>query len=231
MQSTEIFIETLRTEFEKNRNPKIAGEQKAYMKNRFEFYGIKAPDRRVITKPFLVKAFLPDKAQSSQIVYKLWEEPYRDFHYFGQELLFKYHKKFEKEDILILEFMVENNSWWDTVDYIAVKLMGGYFKMFPEQIDRYVKKWIASKNMWLQRSAILFQLKYKDELNKELMAATIKSLLGSKEFFINKAIGWMLREYSRSDPDYVRQFCKDNLLSNLSRREALRLLKLDSNKC
>jgi len=104
-------------------------------------------------------------------------------------------------------------------------LMGDYFKMYPEQIKKYVDKWLASGNMWLQRSALLFQLKYKKDLDEELMAYTINNLLGSKEFFINKAIGWMLREYSRTNPDWVIEFADKTELNNLSKREALRLIR------
>jgi 3-methyladenine DNA glycosylase AlkD len=84
--------------------------------------------------------------------------------------------------------------------------MGTYFKKLPEEREKYSKKWIGSNNIWLQRSALLFQLKYKQEIDTYLLARTINSLLGSKEFFINKAIGWVLREYSRANPIWVRTF-------------------------
>jgi len=155
----------------------------------------------------------------------LWHKPQRDYHYFAQELLFKYHQHFEKKDITIFEFMAVHNSWWDTVDFIATKLMGTYFKKFPENRKIYVEKWLKSNNIWLQRSALLFQLKYKERLDTQVLAAAINSLIGSKEFFINKAIGWVLREYSRTNPQWVLDFVYNTNLHSLSRREALRLLK------
>ena len=221
----EDFIHTLEKEFEKRANPKIAIEQKAYLRNQFEFYGFKAPERREILKPFLIKKYLPKKTELDKIVRILWEKPQRDFQHFSLELTFKYVKQFEINDIELLEFMVIHKSWWDTVDFIAYKLMGAYFEKFPEQIDKYVKKWLKSKNIWLQRSALLFQLKYKEALDVNLLSTTINSLLGTKEFFINKAIGWVLREYSKTNPKWVLEFTNNTALSNLSKREALRLIK------
>jgi len=218
------FIQTLEIEFQKNENVKIALAQKAYMRNQFEYYGLKANERREIQKPFLMKTYLPKKEKVRALVIFFWNKPQRDFQYFGQELVFKYVKQLEKEDIVLFEYMVTHKSWWDTVDFIAVKLMGAYFKKFPEQRTVYVKKWLASGNIWLQRSTLLFQLKYKEDIDTQILSDSINYLLGSKEFFINKSIGWVLREYSRTNPSWVVGFVERTALHTLSKREALRLL-------
>ncbi len=121
--------------------------------------------------------------------------------------------------------MVVNKSWWDTIDFISPKLIGEYFRVYTHQREGQVEKWIASNNIWLQRSAILSQLNYKDELDTDFLSYVINSLLGSKEFFINKAIGWILRNYSRVNPKWVVEFVEKTNLNNLSRKEALRLMK------
>ena len=121
--------------------------------------------------------------------------------------------------------MVTHKSWWDTVDFIAVKLMGAYFITYPDQKKVCISKWLKSNNIWLQRSALLFQLKYKSAIDTQLLSSSINYLLGSKEFFINKAIGWILREYSRTNPIWVMAFVDKTALSNLSKKEALRLIK------
>ena len=219
------FINTLEIEFEKHKNAKIALEQKAYMRHQFEFYGLKATVRREIQKPFFIKEYLPQKSEIEHIIKTLWEKPEREYQHFAQELAFKYVKQLELKDINLFEFMVTNKSWWDTVDFIANKLMGEYFKTFPNQKEKYVTKWLKSDNIWLQRSALLFQLKYKNKIDTVLLSSTINSLLNSKEFFINKAIGWVLREYSRTNPNWVIEFVNNTELSTLSKKEALRLLK------
>jgi 3-methyladenine DNA glycosylase AlkD len=218
------FIETLEAEMERNANPKVALEQKAYMRNQFEFYGLTSDKRREVQKTFLIKGQLPEKNNVDKIIKELWNKPQREYQYFSQEFAFKYIKQVEKEDIELFEYMVINKSWWDTVDLISNKLMGEYFKKYPEQIEHYVKKWVKSNNIWLQRSALLFQLKYKDNLDPILLSSIIHSLLGSKEFFINKAIGWILREYSRTNSNWVIDFVNTTDLNALSKKEALRLL-------
>ena len=218
------FVKTLEIEFKKNANPNIALEQKAYMRNQFEYYGIKATERREIQKPFLIKEFLPKKVNLVALVEVFWEKPQRDYQYFSQELAFKYLNQIEKKDIDLYEYMVTHKSWWDSVDFIAAKLMGEYFKKYPEQRIIYVRKWINSNNIWLQRCALLFQLKYKENLDTVLLGSVINSLLVSKEFFINKAIGWILREYSKTNPIWVIEFADKTALSNFSKKEALRLI-------
>ncbi len=219
------FIQALELSFNENADPSIAVQQKAYMKDQFEFIGIKTPVRRTICKPFLQKTHLPPKDQAVKIVQALWKKPEREFQYFAQELLLQYTREFEKKYIELIEWMIVHKSWWDTVDMIADKLAGAYFKIFPEQIPLIIKKWLKTDNMWLQRSCIIFQLKYKSKVDTHLLEKIILPLMHSKEFFINKAIGWILREYSKTNPDWVQQFAARNKLSNLSRREALRLMK------
>lgn len=218
------LIKTLEAEFIKHADAKKASEMKAYLRNQFAFFGISAPDRREIQKPFLIKKYLPEKSELDSIVKTLWEKPEREYHYFSQELTYRYKKQFEIQDISLFEFMVTHNSWWDTVDFIATKLMSEYFKMYPEQKKVCTQKWLESDHIWLQRSALLFQLKYKDDLDTDLLSSTIRALNHSKEFFITKAIGWILREYSRTDPDWVTKFVSNTSLQPLSKREALRLL-------
>lgn len=221
---TNNFIKTLESEFERQADLKIATEQKAYLRNQFLFYGLKTIVRRTIQKPFLSKTYLPPKKNLEGLVKVLWNKPQREYHYFAQELTRKFIKQLEEKDIILFEFMVTHNSWWDTVDFIAPKLIGAYFKTFPEQRDPYIKKWLDSNNIWLQRTCIIFQLLEKEKTDYEFLAYIVRSLLGSKEFFINKAIGWALRDYSRTNANWVEDFANNTDLHPLSRREALRLI-------
>ena len=219
------FVKSLRLEFEAHANPKIAAQQKAYLRDQFLFYGLKTPVRRAIQKPFLVREYLPPKENLNALIRLLWQRPQREYHYFAQELMQKYIKQLAKDDIYLFEYMITENSWWDTVDYIAPKLIGEYFKRFPEERGPYVEQWLLSENIWLQRSCLIFQLLSKEKMDKEFLAYVINSLLGSKEFFINKAIGWVLRDYSRTNPKWVMQFVERTPLHPLSEREAIRTIK------
>lgn len=227
MENKEIaeYIEALEVELLNRKNNENALKQKAYMRGQFEYYGLTTSERREVQKPFLVKDHLPSLEHRDIIIKKLWLKDQREYQLFSQELMHKYIKQLREEDIELLEFMVTHKSWWDTVDFIAYKLMGAYFMLFPEKREVYTTQWLNSGNIWLQRSALLFQLKYKKEMDTALLSHIIKALLGSKEFFVNKAIGWVLRDYSRVNPEWVKDFVEQTELSALSRKEALRLMK------
>lgn len=146
----EDYINLLVSEFSKNKNFEIASGQKGYMKDKFDFYGLKSPVRKELQKPFLLKSQLPPKENIDKIINEFWQKPEREVQYFAQELLQKYAKQFELKDISLFEYIITHKSWWDTVDFIASNILGPYFKKFPEQRKVYVEKWIASENMWLQ---------------------------------------------------------------------------------
>jgi len=212
--------------FKKQGNSTIKKGQEAYLRNQFTFIGIKTPLRRALQKHLLTKNALPSKNEVNTIVLELYQLPEREYHYFAMELLYKYKKEYVKEDILLFEHIITNHSWWDTVDFIAAKILGAYFKSFPENRVEQTTKWLKQKNeMWLHRSALLFQLKYKDETDTKLLSYFIENLSSSKEFFIQKAIGWVLREYSKTNPEWVSNYVAKTTLAPLSKKEALRLIK------
>lgn len=219
------FINELSNALEKHRNPDNAFHMKKYMRDQYDFFGIKAPLQREITKPSFAKSALPEYKNIYMIVKTFWSKPEREYQHVAMELVSKYVKEFDEKVIELLEFMITNKSWWDTVDYIAAWLVGGYFKKFPGSIKPITGRWIESDNIWLQRSAILFQLKYKSETDTKLLFKYINQLKHSKEFFIRKAIGWALREYSKTDPETVVKFVDDAGLEGLSKREALKRIK------
>ncbi len=220
------MIEELESIFRKHADPETARGQKAYMRSRFEFFGIKTPLRRKIQSPFLRKNALPPHEKLEETVKTLWAKDEREFQYFAQEFTHKYSAAFEKKDLALLEFMISHKSWWDTVDFIASKPVGAYFMSYPGQRNEALARWIASGNIWLQRSAILFQLNYKEaDFDRDYLAYIIRSLNGSDAFFINKAIGWILRQYGKSNPAWVLAFAEQTPLHPLSRREALRLIR------
>lgn len=219
-----LDFNSLQKTFQSQADPETAAGQKAYMKNRFDFHGIKTPLRRKIQKPFLKKEIVTHSAQRKEVIENLWSAREREYQYFAQELIFTVRKKLEKEEITLIEKMVTQKSWWDTVDFIATKLAAQYFISYPEAIFPKINQWLESDNIWLIRTAILFQLHYKEKTDTELLAYIIESQYGSKEFFINKAIGWVLRQYSRTNPDWVRSFIESHDLHPLSKREGGRLL-------
>lgn len=221
----EEYIAEIRQVFMEKSNPENAKEQKDYMKGNFDFFGIKAKTRRKITREFMRKAERPDYGFMNVVIKKLWKLPEREYQYFAMELLEKYKKEFKEDIIFLFEYMITNKSWWDTVDFIAKKLVGEFFNMFSELRDKYILKWMNSDNIWLQRTCLLFQLGYKENTDLKLLFDLIERLREKDEFFIQKAIGWSLREYSKIEPQKIKEFIQVKDLSALSEREGLKWIK------
>lgn len=143
--------------------------------------------------------------------------------YFALELIQKSLKKQDPDFIYFLEELICTRSWWDTVDWIN-KLVGLHFRKYPELIQPVTEKWMSSGNIWLQRVCLIFQLLYKDKTDTALLFDYILRLKDSKEFFIQKAAGWALRQYARTNPAAVRVFVAQHPLAPLTKREALKHL-------
>jgi 3-methyladenine DNA glycosylase AlkD len=219
------YLIPLAESFEKHRNPEDATAQKCYMKGQYEFYGIRNPVRKEILKQHIAEYGLPGPEILEDVIRSCWELPERDFQSVGILLLVKLSKKLEKDIIPLLEHLITNKSWWDTVDGLAAWIVADLLKKYPELIVTVTTKWMDSENVWLQRTCILFQLHYKKDIDLKLLYGFIDRLSGSKVFWIQKAIGWILREYSKTDPDEVIRFVNSHHLAPLSKREALKVIK------
>ena len=196
---------------------------KKYMRDQFEYLGIKTPERLALQKEFHAEHGLPALADLDTVLRELWSLPQREFQYAAVGLLSKSEKQIPAKFIKTIEYLIVTKSWWDTVDIIAGGTVGVHFKRFLEVRAKYLSKWRASEDFWLRRTTILFQLNYKGETDFDLLCDLIRENLGSKEFFINKAIGWALRQYARTDPKAVKKFVTATKeLNPLSRREALK---------
>ena len=214
---------SLKTLFEQKANPAQAGPMKKYMRDQFEYLGIKSPQGSVLLREHINEHGLPPLDQLDIILRELWSLPQREFQYAAMTLAGKLEKKVEPEFITTIEYLLTTKSWWDTVDTLAGHAVGSQFKRFPAVKEKYLKKWRKSDNFWLRRTTLLFQLGYKKEADFDLLCELITENLGSDEFFINKAIGWALRQYAHTNPAPVKKFVKDTKeLHPLSRREALK---------
>ncbi|HHQ0140352.1 TPA: DNA alkylation repair protein [Listeria innocua] len=211
---------TIQTLFRANRSVADSKPMEAYMKNQFPFLGIRATERKKLVADFLRENGMPDDLL--ELVVELFAEEERELQYAAIDLLSRYGKKQASEAIEIYEQLVTTKSWWDTVDGLAGTVVSNHFKLYPDLIPIYNEAWINGDSIWLARTAILFQLKYKEETNAELLFANCEKWLGSKEFFIQKAIGWALRQYAKVDSEAVRVFVNSHTLAPLSRREALK---------
>ncbi len=219
------YFASLTDEFEKQSDPVIAAGARAYMRNRSDYYGIPSPVRRQIVKDFTAKAGYPPYGQLTEMVHYAWEQPKREWQYTAMEITGRFVKKADPELIALAEWMITNKSWWDSVDYIAPNIAGMLFQKFPEVKMQYIESWMASGNLWLQRSCLIHQLRFNNSADRALLFNLCERLAAHPDFFIRKAIGWSLRQYSKAFPEAVIDFVNTHQLSNLSRKEALKVIE------
>ncbi|HMY85035.1 MAG TPA: DNA alkylation repair protein [Saprospiraceae bacterium] len=219
----EIWISELQSQLAGHRNQANAVHIIRYLKGQFGSFGIKQGERRLIVKPFIKNARIFDTQALTILLELLWQNEEREFQYTGMELLDTYRKKFGKDIKKPLEQALTEKSWWDTVDFLATHTAGrSYQDGMLTTDDLYA--WNSSGNIWLIRTSILTQLKYKSSTDWEMLQQFILPHLLHKDFFIRKGIGWALREYAKTEPARVRSFVEHHEMSGLSRREALKNL-------
>ncbi|WP_217562665.1 DNA alkylation repair protein [Paenibacillus sp. GbtcB18] len=216
-------LDQLRNLFAQHENPFLAHKMKNYMRNKFEFFGIQSPLRKELTHKFIKENGFPNEDQVVDTITTLWDMKERELQNAALQIMDMRKRKFHPDDILLIEQITIVKPWWDTVDHIASNHAGHYFSLYPEQLA-IADRWIHSDNIWLQRNAILYQLKYKHHTDAERLFYYINNVLESNEFFIQKAIGWSLRQYSKYNPEVVIGYVESTRLSNLSKREALKVL-------
>ena len=203
-------------------NPDDAGAMKAYMKNKFEFLGVKTPARRKLAKTFFKQG--TDFVLDWNFINEAWNNPYRELQYTALDYLEIRKKLLTPSDLPRLKKLAQTKSWWDTIDFLD-RLVGSIIARFPETKEIIVA-WSCDEDIWLRRLAIDHQLLRKEETDTKLLEKILVNNLGQTEFFINKAIGWALRDYSKTNPDWVRDFIERHQteMAALSIREGSKYL-------
>ena len=218
MDAHEILA-VLQAAAEPGRAPQMA----AYMKHRFAFLGVGTPERRKLCRPFFrtARGQAPDWA----FVRACWQSPFREMQYVAVDYLNEVKEQLAPADLDRVEALVVQKSWWDTVDALD-KVVGAILLRHPEIRSRIIA-WSLHENFWLRRIAIDCQLSLGAQTDRALLTEVIVNNLGQTEFFINKGIGWALRQYARHDPAWVLAFIETHRarMAPLSIREALKHLK------
>ena len=214
-----------------------------YLQDAASFLGLKKPDRVVLTKDIITSHPMASHDELETVVRELYALPQREFHYTALEVFSKAKKVWEpKASLDLARYMVVTEPWWDTVDMIASHAVGGLRAKFPadRQLKATVASWIADDSFWVQRASILHQLRFRDKTDESLLFASASHLLSNKRdpaeysharerFFLDKAIGWALRQYSTHNPEAVANYVAkhSSLMSKLTFREATRRLPAD----
>jgi 3-methyladenine DNA glycosylase AlkD len=222
-RGTIMWYENMFLELEQHGDETQGSKMSAYMQNNFPFLGIPKPELKQIIKQHLKNE--PHKPDIDwKFVRTCWEKDYREAQYIAIEYLNRKKKKFIEKDIDELKYLITNKSWWETIDSIDV-FVGILALQYPK-VKEEMLRWSLSDNIWLRRVAIDYQQEYNDLTDTKQLETIICNNLGTDEFFINKAIGWSLRDYSKTNPEWVRNFIDSyrNKLAKLSIKEAEKYL-------
>lgn len=205
--------------FENNSNIKNAISMSKYMRDKFKFYGIPSPLRKTIYKEF-IKNEKKNKIIDWSFLDKCYEDEHREFQYLVFDYLASFNKTLKYEDIPKIEKYVKTKQWWDTIDFFD-RIIGN-IGLTDTRVNDLMLKWSTDKDIWLRRIAIDHQNGRKDKTNTKLLENILVNNFGTDEFFINKSIGWSLRDYSKVNPEWVRNFINKykNDMDKLSIKEA-----------
>ena len=203
--------EKLYAEMLNYRNEEQAEKMSSYMLNKFKHIGIRTPERRKIFRDFF-KEYKKEQGKSGKIdwdfINNCWKNEYRELQYSALDYLQTVKNILTDKDIPKLKALALSKSWWDTIDYFDM-IIGGIALKYPK-VNDIILQWSTDENIWLRRIAIDHQLLRKEKTDTELLGKIIKNNFGQTEFFINKAIGWALRDYSKTNPKWVREFIEKN---------------------
>ena len=222
MDSPRKAVVRLQAAFEPARDPARAAAMSAYMRDLFPFLGIPTPQREALQREALAGVPKLSEGELIEAALGLWELPEREYQYAALALLGRGAKSLTPAFIPVARQLVETKPWWDTVDSLASHVVGGIVLRHPE-LRGEMDRWIEDDDFWVARVALLHQLRHKGATDADRLFAYCERRAGDTEFFIRKAIGWALREYSKTDAAAVREFVARNeaTLSGLSKREAL----------
>ena len=223
------MVGTLRKRLERAADPVKARAQQAYMKSEMPYAGVAMPDVRDIARDVFGALRFDESTEWRAAVQTIWRAAqYREERYCAIALArMPIHRIHRTLDALpLFEEMIVTGAWWDFVDEIAARLVGELLERYPKPMHNALSQWSRDDDIWKRRSAILAQLKFKRDTDTKALFDWIEPSLSSKEFFLRKAIGWALREYSKTDPVAVRRYVarRAGQLSPLSRREALKVI-------
>lgn len=212
--------------FRAGADPERAGDQAAYMRDHFVFHGLTAAEYKAVASAAMKASTQrcgsePTEADLDALARACYERTEREWHYAAVHVLRRRVATLTPASIPLVEHLVRTHSWWDTVDAIASHVAGGIVERFPETVS-VMDEWAMSDHLWLARTAILHQLRYKEATDADRLFRYCLERADEPDFFARKAIGWALRQYARTDPDAVRAFCATHQgrLSPLSLREA-----------
>lgn len=226
MSVGEELVKAVRTGLAEAADPGKALAMRAYMKSAMPFRGVPKPQRSALLKQVLADHILPDRVTYSATVRQLWRTAeFREERYAAIDLsgYRAYRQWQDTASIPMYEEMIVSGAWWDYVDELAIRRIGPILRSARARVTPIMLGWADGRDLWRRRTAIICQVGAKEDTDTDLLTRAIEPAIAEPEFFLRKGIGWALREYAKTAPDWVRSFVDEHPdLSGLSRREALK---------
>ncbi|MET0966726.1 MAG: DNA alkylation repair protein [Nakamurella sp.] len=225
-QAVGDLVALVRVELRAIADPVRAPQMQAYMKSSMPYLGVPVPVTRRLTRQAAAARPPADLAALVAVATELWRSAeFREERYAATELAALRVAAGKLELLPLCREMIVTGAWWDHVDAVS-HLIGAMLSAHPATMRPLLLNWSADPDRWLRRASIISQLGAKDRTDVGLLNQVITPNLPDREFFVRKAIGWALRDYARTAPEWVRQFVDrhDGVISPLSRREALKHL-------
>jgi len=223
------LVRAVRTGLAAGGDPERAIGQRRYMKSAMPYRGLRSGEVAAVCRTVFAQHLLADRATWESAVRRLWDEAeFREERYAAIAL--SGHRAYlaylDLDALPMVEHLIVSGAWWDYVDELAIRRVGPILRSDPPRVSAVLREWSTDADIWRRRTSILAQNKSKADTDLDLLSDVLAPNLGHREFFVRKAIGWALREYAKTDPDWVRRYLADNgpSMSNLSRREAERHL-------
>lgn len=215
------LLERLVRTYSAAREPERAVQAAAYMRDQFPFLGFSTATQRALGRAVVAGLPAPTEDELRTVALACWDLPEREYQYFACDWLRKHAAVPGPDFLATARTLITTKSWWDTVDALATRFVGGLVTRHP-RLRTEMDAWAADDNLWLVRTAILHQLHYRHETDTDRLFGYCTRQADHRDFFVRKAIGWALRHYARTDPDAVRGYLSRHrdILSPLSLREA-----------
>jgi 3-methyladenine DNA glycosylase AlkD len=219
-------FEKLIRDFERNCHETRAEGMSKYMRFQFPFYGIQQPLRKQIQHFFILHSRKYGVNFIIDLTKRLWDKEERECQYTAIDLINAHKNNMNVTHVEHIKRLILSKSWWDTVDLLGSGVIGFLVKKHSAPLKRLMIEWSKSDELWLQRTALIHQLRYKEHTDIELMEIILQNTMSNEDFFIQKAIGWSLRQYAYTNPTYVKYVIEAYSIKGLAKREALKKMPL-----
>ncbi|MDO1605732.1 DNA alkylation repair protein [Lactobacillus sp. YT155] len=205
-------------------NPEKQDKMAQYMRNQFSFNGVDGVQRKQIVRSIWQDAKTWSAEELLTEIENYYAQSAREYQYVAIDLAVLAKKKWSQKDLQVFLKLAQEKTWWDSIDAWR-KVFTEYVKLHPDEFDEVAAVFVNHENFWVRRIGIDLQLGFKEKTNLDYLTMMIDEDIDTDEFFIQKAIGWSLREYAKTDQEWVAKFVETHKTTPFATKEATKHFK------